>query len=248
MSPDPSLCPGQGRGLRAALSNPGDTRRASDGEASLITVFLFPPASRVVFDFRKPTAKRPTTGSTTACSCSTAMVRAGSPRGRPRRLRGCRAQQRPASPGSPPLPALAAGTRAAPAGPSPRASPGSLPPAGPAPLLTPVPYFRDQDGAGFLRPTHRLHDQAGGCCGAAAEQGGWQPSGRPREAKPAPAAGPLCPAGQGRSRRLPLRPPTGLRGSEGVPVGPCLRLGCGRKIQATLQPSQSGLRMVLSLN
>lgn len=38
---------GAGRGLRAAPSNPGDTRRASDGEASLITVFLSPPASRV---------------------------------------------------------------------------------------------------------------------------------------------------------------------------------------------------------
>uniref|UniRef100_A0A8B9EIX2 Transcription factor COE1 n=3 Tax=Neognathae TaxID=8825 RepID=A0A8B9EIX2_ANSCY len=49
-------------------------------------LFLSPPfpISLVFFEFRKPTAKRPTTGSTTACSCSTATVRAGSPRGQPR--------------------------------------------------------------------------------------------------------------------------------------------------------------------
>uniref|UniRef100_A0A493TFY6 Transcription factor COE DNA-binding domain-containing protein n=1 Tax=Anas platyrhynchos platyrhynchos TaxID=8840 RepID=A0A493TFY6_ANAPP len=52
----------------------------------------------------------------------------------------------------------------------------------PAPLLTPLPCFRDQDGAGFLRSPHRLHDQAGGCCG-----GGRRGSvGRPEEAKNPP--------------------------------------------------------------
>lgn len=93
----------------------------------------------------------------------------------------------------------------------------------PAPLLTPLPRFRDQDGAGFLRPTHRLHDQAGRCCGMPAEEeeeeegvyvcvcwggGGWQPSGRPPGARrggpgrrnPPPArsgAERLCPGGEG---------------------------------------------------
>lgn len=74
---------GQDRGLRADPSSPGITRRASDGETSHHIFLFFPPASRVLFDFRKPTAKRPTTGSTIACSCSTAMVRAGSPRYQP---------------------------------------------------------------------------------------------------------------------------------------------------------------------
>lgn len=61
------------------------------GKLHIIDIFsFFPPASRVLLDFRKPTAKRPTTGSTTACSCSTAMVRAGSPPGvSPAAAAGC---------------------------------------------------------------------------------------------------------------------------------------------------------------
>lgn len=96
------LCLGQGRGLRADPSSPGVTLRASDGETSYHIFLLFPTASCVLFDFRKPTAKRPTTGSTTACSCSTAMVRAGSPRYQPHHpppplaaLPGWKAHQRP---------------------------------------------------------------------------------------------------------------------------------------------------------
>lgn len=165
--------------------------RPSDGEAPYLTFIFFlsfPPPR--VFEFRKLTAKRPTTGSTTACSCSTAMVRAESPRCQPHRppppppppaaLRPLLGWKTPWGPGnrcSHPLrsahprarcPGTARLGRAAPAdrapsGPSPRANPGTWPPA--PPLLTALPLFRDQDGTGFLRSPHRLHDQAGGCCG-----------------------------------------------------------------------------------
>lgn len=170
------------------------------------------------------------------------MVRAGSPRGRPRCLRGCRAQQRPASPGSPPLPALAAGTRAAPAGPSPRASPGWLPP---APLLSSrlclVSGIRTEQDF-YVRLIDSMTKQVGaadrpsrGVAAVGAAPGGET---RPRGGAAVPGGAGTEPPPPAGTAALPLRPPTGLRGGEGVPVGPSLRLGCGRKIQATLQPSQ----------
>lgn len=68
----------------------------------------------------------------------------------------------------------------------------------PAPLLTPVPCFRDQDGAGFLRPTHRLHDQAGRCCGTPAEGcwGGGSRRGGPRECSGAARGGEPAPGAE----------------------------------------------------
>lgn len=84
--------------------------------------------------------------------------------------------------------------------------------------------------------------------------GGWQPSGRPREPNPPPRRGRSARRGRdgaSASRGHGRSPAPGTRraaGGQRGPAGPCLLLGCARKIQATLRPAQSGLRMVLSLN
>lgn len=130
----------------------------------------------------------------------------------------------------------------------------------PAPLLTPLPCFRDQDGAGFLRPTHRLHDQAGKGCGTPAEEvwGGvfWggaaavgaapgSAAGRPAEAKPAPAAtkrsGSAPPAGkglpppgagEGGHGRAPRSAPAQRRGLQGRTAGTDPGGGAARRVPA----------------
>lgn len=140
----PPYARGRGSCRELPLPAPGSPgTQALEKLPAMYLSFLSPlfPISLVFFEFRKPTAKRPTTGSTTACSCSTATVRAGSPRGQPRHRHlgepglqnptGTRGAAVPA-PSAPRIPALGARLgRGAPAGTPDGSEPSGEPKRGP---------------------------------------------------------------------------------------------------------------------
>lgn len=177
--PYPPVCPGQGKLSRAASSSPGVARHPSAGEASCdVFIISLPPFPHLPCLLRIQEANSEKTNNGIHYRLQLLYSNGKgweSPGAAPTPPpRGTRAAKPDGDPGSRrPGPLCSAHPRSrcpAGAGGSGR-DPRRLRALGraqawsyrrrPAPLLTPLPCFRDQDGTGFLRSPHRLHDQTG---------------------------------------------------------------------------------------